>query len=232
MNNEPMIIVCIPAYNEEKSISELVLKARQFAHQVIVVDDGSTDETARLAEAAGALVIRHKGNRGPGQATKSGLEEAMRRGAQVVVTLDGDGQHDPNGIPQILAPALSGKADLVIGSRFLANHDSMPRYRWFGIKVISWLYNLGAKARVVDTQSCFRAYGERALRSLDITERGFGFSVELLVQARKRGLTISEVPTPCIYNLASHSRDPLTHGIGVALSVIKHRFRDLLHGLA
>jgi glycosyltransferase involved in cell wall biosynthesis len=223
-----MIIVCIPAYNEGRAISELVQKARQFTHQVIVVDDGSTDDTARSAESAGASVIRHWANQGPGQATKSCLEEARRRGAQVVVTLDGDGQHDPDGIPQVLSPILGGKADLVIGSRFLANHDSMPRYRWLGIKVISWLYNFGSKVRITDTQSCFRAYGEKALNSLDITERGFGFSVELLVQARKRGLAMSEVPITCIYHSASHSANPVTHGLGVALTVVKHRFKTWL----
>jgi len=227
----PRIAAGIPARNEQQFIAEVVRKARKFVDEVIVVDDGSTDDTAEAAKAAGALVIKHETNRGAGEATRACFEEARRRGAQVLVTLDGDGQHDPDGIPQILAPILKGKADLVIGSRFLGSNNPIPRYRKFGINVITWLYNLGSKLRISDAQSCFRAYGKKALHSLNIREQGFSFSVELLVQARQKGFTITEVPISCIYHSASHSANPVTHGLGVALTVVKLRLESLFRRL-
>lgn len=221
------IIAAIPAYNEERFIAEVVREARKFVDEVVVVDDGSTDNTARVAETAGALVIRHKARGGAGEATKSCVEVAKAKGTDVLVTLDGDGQHLPSEIPKLVAPVLKNGTDLVIGSRFLHEQGNMRLYRRFGINVITFLYNFGSKVKVSDAQSCFRAYGQRALHSLTVTEPGFGFSVELLVQARQRGLTISEVPISCIYHSASHSANPVTHGLGVALTVLKLRLGRL-----
>jgi glycosyltransferase involved in cell wall biosynthesis len=219
----PLIVAGIPAYNEGHFIGEVVRAAKVFVDEVIVVDDGSTDDTAQVAKSAGALVIIHETNRGVGGATKSCFAEAKKRGARVLITLDGDGQHNPQEIPQLLAPILKGEADLVIGSRFLANHKTMPVYRRFGINVINLLYNIGSKIKISDTQSCFRAYGERALQSLDIKEDGFSFSVELLLKARHNNFVISEVPISCIYHSNSHSANPLIHGLGVALTLVKLR---------
>jgi glycosyltransferase involved in cell wall biosynthesis len=227
----PRVIVGIPAYNEGQFIGEIVLKCREFADDVIVVDDGSTDDTAKVAKTAGASVIIREINGGAGEATKSCFEEARRKGARVLVTLDGDGQHNPEEITQVVAPVLAGRADLVICSRFLTNHSTIPRYRRFGINVITWLYDIGHDFKISDAQSCFRAYGEKALQSLDIKEQGFAFSVELLIKARQRGLTIIEVPISCVYHTASHSANPLLHGIGVALAVIKLRLRSAFRRL-
>ena len=159
-------------------------------------------------------------------AYKSCFEAARSLEADVLITLDGDGQHRPEELPRVLAPLLSGKADLVIGSRFLEDYE-VPRYRKFGIDVITWLYNIGSPVKVVDAQSCYRGYSHRALDKLQITESGFGFSVELLVQAREQGLVIREVPISCIYHSASHSINPVVHGVGVALMVVKHRIKGL-----
>lgn len=232
--SQPRIIVAIPAHNEEQFIAEVVLKAREFADEVIVVDDGSTDKTARIAKAVGAVVIRHKVRRGAGGATKSCFEATKAKGADVLVTLDGDAQHEPAEISKLVAPILSGEVDLVIGSRFLGGQGNMPRYRQFGIKVITWLFNFGSRVKVSDAQSCFRAYGEKALHSLSATEEGFGFSIELLVQARQKGFTLTEVPIRCIYHSGSHSANPVIHGLGVAFTVLKLRlgrlFRRLVGG--
>ncbi len=113
------IIAVIPCFNEENFIGDIVTRARIYADKVIVIDDGSTDNTSEVAKAAGAEVIRHERRRGAGAATKSGFEAAKTNNADILVTLDGDRQHDPDEIPQVLAPILSCKADLVIGSRFL-----------------------------------------------------------------------------------------------------------------
>lgn len=216
------VIAAIPCYNEEQFIGDVVRRASQYVDQVIVVDDGSSDRTSEAAEAAGAIVVRHDVNQGPGGAYKTCFQVARDNGAEVLITLDGDEQHDPDEIPRLLQPLLDDKADLVVGSRFLGNYQ-VPRYRKFGIDVITFLYNVGSKAKVVDAQSCYRGYNKKALERLRVTEDGFGFSVELLVQARKNGLRIVEAPISCIYHEASHSMNPVLHGVGVALMVVKHR---------
>jgi glycosyltransferase involved in cell wall biosynthesis len=220
----PKIIAAIPAYNEKQFISEVVFKTRRHVDEVIVIDDGSTDATSEVARAAGAKVIRHKTNQGAGAATRTAFEAAKRSHADILVTLDGDGQHNPDEIPQLLTSVLNGEADLVIGSRFLhPNLRQMPKYRKFGIDVITFLYNLGSKVRVSDSQCCFRAQNRRLIEAVNITEAGFSFSVQVLIQARKRGFIIKEVPVSCIYHSQGSSLNPVAHGLGVAFNVIKHR---------
>lgn len=217
-------MVAIPAHNEEQFIGEIVSKAKRYVDEVIVVDDGSTDNTSEIAQAAGAEVIKHKTNQGAGAATKTAFEAAKRSHTDILVTLDGDGQHNPDEIPQLLAPILNEEADLVIGSRFLnPNLHQMPKYRKFGIDVITFLYNFGSKIRVSDAQCCFRAQNRKLIEAVNITEAGFGFSVQVLIQVRKKGFTIKEVPISCIYHSQSSSLNPVTHGLGVAFDVIKLR---------
>jgi glycosyltransferase involved in cell wall biosynthesis len=221
-----MVVAAIPCYNEARFIANIVPVVQTYVDHVVVVDDGSSDSTSRVAAAAGATVVRHDVNKGPGAAYRSCFEAASGIGADILVTLDGDGQHNPDELPRILEPLLAGEANVVIGSRFLEDYD-VRRYRKFGIDVITWLYNLGSDVKVVDAQSCYRGYDRKSLDSLHITEKGFGFSVELLVQAREEGLVIKEVPISCIYHSASHSINPVVHGVGVALMVVKHRLKSL-----
>jgi glycosyltransferase involved in cell wall biosynthesis len=226
---KPRVVAAIPCLNEEQFIGDIVTRARAFADKVIVIDDGSTDRTSEAAQAAGAHVIRHKAKQGAGAATRSAFEAAKGYDVDVLVTLDGDGQHNPDEIPQVLAPILCGEADLVIGSRFLRqNSQKAPKYRKFGIDVITWLYNFGSKVKVSDSQSCFRAHSQRLLEAINITENGFGFSVQVLIQARRKNFVIREVPISCIYHALGSSLNPIVHGLGVAWMVVKLRFRDEL----
>ena len=222
-------VAAIPCYNEEQFVADIVRKASQYVDQVIVVDDGSTDRTTQVAADAGATVIRHQTNKGPGGAYRSCFEAALENDAAVLITLDGDGQHDPDELPLLMEPLQNGGADLVIGSRFLKPYK-IARYRKFGIDVITFLYNVGSKTKASDSQSCYRGYSRKALEELQITENGFGFSVELLVQARRKNLAIAEVPIACIYHEASHSMNPVIHGVGVAMMVVKHRVKAALYG--
>ena len=219
------IIAGIPAYNQENKIGEVIRKASKYVDAVIVADDGSADDTARVAEAAGATVIRSDSNHGAGQATRTCFTTAKDRNADLLVTLDSDGQHNAEEIPLVTAPVIEGKADLVIGSRFLNDNYNIPRYRRFGISIITSLFNIGSKIKVSDSQSCFRCYGRKALSCLNISERGFAFSIELLVQARREGLAIAEVPISCVYDSASHSRNPVVHGVEVAIAVVRLRLK-------
>lgn len=226
---KPKVIAAIPCLNEEQFIGDIVTRARAFADMVIVIDDGSTDNTAESAEKAGARVIKHAARRGAGAATRTAFEVAKEYNADVLVTLDGDGQHNPDEINQVLAPILRGEADLVIGSRFLqTNLKNVPKYRKFGIDVITWLYNFGSKVKVSDSQSCFRAHSRRLIETINITEDGFGFSVQVLVQARTKNFVIKEVPVSCIYHLQGSSLNPVVHGLVVAWGVVKMRFRNEL----
>jgi glycosyltransferase involved in cell wall biosynthesis len=225
IGENPKILVAIPCYNEADFIASVVEKSRRYADQIVVVDDGSMDDTAEAARSAGALVVRHPRNLGPGAAARTCLQVGRSSGAQILVTLDGDGQHNPGEIPDVIAPLQRGDADLVIGSRFLGKENNVARYRKFGIDVITFLYNFGGRARITDAQSCFRAYGKKSLDILEIHEDGFGFSVETLVQARRAGLRIREASISCLYHEQSHSANPVLHGVGVALMVLKHRLK-------
>ncbi len=226
---KPKIVAAIPCLNEGQFIGDIVTRSRKYVDTVIVIDDGSTDNTSEVAKGAGAEVIRHERSRGAGAATKAAFEVAKTYNADILVTLDGDGQHNPDEIPRVLAPILDNEVDLVIGSRFLpANLIEIPRYRKFGIDVITWLYNLGSKKKVSDSQSCFRAHSRRLLEAMKITENGFGFSVEVLIQARGKDFVIREVPVSCIYHSQGSSLNPIAHGLGVAWKVVKLRFRNEL----
>ncbi len=226
----PLVVAALPCYNEARFIGDVVRRARAHADAVVVVDDGSSDGTADAALAAGAQIREHGANRGPGAAARSCFQAGLELGADVLVTLDGDGQHDPDEIPGVAAPILAGEADVVIGSRFLGGYNNVARYRKFGIDVITFLYNFGAPVKISDGQSCFRAYSRRALETLAIAEDGFGFSVETLVQARNAGLRIQEVSISCMYHEESHSMNPVLHGVEVALLVVKHRALSALNG--
>jgi len=228
--NRHRVIAGIPAYNEAEHIGDIVCEALKHVDEVIVVDDGSTDDTAQIAKAAGALVIRSGINQGPGQATKVCFQLAKEKKAEALVTLDGDGQHNAEEIPRVVAPILNGRADVVIGSRFLNRKSNIPTYRRFAIRVITFLFNFASKVKLSDSQSCYRVYSKNALSLLSITEKGFGFSIELLAQARQKGLVMAEVPISCVYNSTSHSINPFVHGVQVALSAVRLRLRELVSG--
>ena len=227
----PKVIAAIPCYNEACFIGEIVRKAKEYVDLVIVVDDGSSDITSLVAEIAGASVVCHKENGGAGAATKSCFEAAKAERADIVVTLDGDNQHTPEDILRLIAPIIKREADLVIGSRFLGDNGNMPAYRKLGIEVITWLFNIGSTVKVSDGQSCFRAHSRRLIEAITITESGFGFSVQVLTQARDKGFIIAEQPISCLYHSESSTTNPVRHGIGVALTVVKLRFWSLMRRL-
>jgi glycosyltransferase involved in cell wall biosynthesis len=223
---KPFVVVGIPAFNEEHSIARIVIEAQKFADAVIVCDDGSSDLTAKIAERLGADVVRHEQNLGYGAAIKSLFERALEFGADVLVTIDGDGQHNPSEIPNIAKPITQGMADVVIGSRFVDSHgtDEMPFYRRVGAKVITKLVNGSSKTGVKDSQSGFRAYNRQALQNLSVFEAGMGASVEILLEASRRDLKIFEVPSTCKYNtgeIKTSTENPITHGVGVVTSIVR-----------
>jgi glycosyltransferase involved in cell wall biosynthesis len=217
------IMAVIPCLNEERFIGDVVCNAIKHVDKVFVIDDGSNDRTADVARLAGADVIIHEKRRGAGAATRTGFLAALKAGADIVVTLDGDGQHNPAEIPLLSRPILDNRADLVIGSRFIEHKTNVPFYRKSGIDIITWFYNLGSKSKVTDAQSGFRAHSRKLLESTAITRNDFSFSIEVLVKARKNGLKIIEVPVSCLYHSQSSTMNPIVHGVSVAWSVIQLR---------
>ncbi len=225
---EVKVVAVIPCWNEGRTIGEVVQRTRQYVDDVLVVDNRSSDGTSLAAQKAGATVFQcHLAGAGASTALGIGITLSKRE-ADVVVTLDGDGQHNADEISRVTQCVVEGRADLVIGSRFLRPYR-LPGYRKFGIDMITWLYNLGHQRKITDGQSCFRAYSARALNVLmPIDEAGFAFSVEMLVKARASGLRIMEVPIQCIYHddrKMNSSINPIRHGLSVALAVLKWRLK-------
>ena len=221
----------IPAYNEEKTIARVVLGAQKHADIVIVCDDGSTDLTAEIAERLGAVVVRHEKNLGYGAALQSLFKRAKELKADVLVTLDSDGQHDPSEIPALIKPIEEQVAEVVIGSRFKDNNGTveMPKYRQFGVKIITKLANGSSKNAVSDAQSGFRAYNKTALERLSLNETGMSASIELLRAIDKNGLRVCEVPITCKYSTAggkTSTENPITHGLNLLMSLIRFVVED------
>jgi len=212
------VLAGIAAYNEARYVGSIVLQARQYVEEVIVVDDGSTDNTARVAELAGATVIRHDENRGKGAAIQSILAEAKKRNPDILVLLDADAQHDPNEIPALIKPVSEG-FDLVIGSRE-AQKDKTPRYRRIGQKVIFRSSRLSSKANVVDSESGFRALSPKAINELELKAKGFAIESEMITRAADKNLKITEVPISNIYTKDGSTLNPIRHGIEVLSQII------------
>jgi len=220
------LVAAIPAFNEEKTIGSVVIGAREYVDEVVVVDDGSFDNTALIAERAGAKLIRYPSNRGYGAAIRGCLQYARSNGAGALVILDGDGQHNPEAIPRVLEPIVKGVADLSIGSRFLGGEPSgsIPRYRRLGIGLITRLSNLRIRRNgpLRDAQSGFRAYSRRAIDSIDPREADMGASVEILWAAEEGGLRIVEVPITVDYDGEGSRKGAIHHGLSVLGSMFRY----------
>ena len=219
IQHKPKIIVAMPAYNEEKYIGTLVLRAKGYADEVIVVDDGSVDNTAEVAHLAGAIVVRHPENRGYGAAIKSLLSEGKAREADVLVLLDADAQHDPSEIPRLIQP-LSQGYDVVIGSREMHNGNRAPAYRRLGQKVLLHMTGFLSGEKLTDSESGFRAFSRKALTELKLNENGMAISAETIAAAAQYGLKITEVPISVTYNKDSSTLNPIEHGLSVLMRII------------
>lgn len=233
---EPITIAAvIPAYNEQRTIGSVVLKAKLHVDEVWVVDDGSTDDTAVLAEMAGARLIRMPENCGKAEALMAGLRIVAEKGFDAVVMLDADGQHDPRSIPELLRPVLEGQADLVIGSRFIEGRKDIPRYRRAGQTILNKTTSFGAKVHITDTQSGYRALSRRAMGNLQFESEGYSIESAMITYMAEKGMRMGEVPIQAVYDVpAGHKKSPLPHGMGVlnaAVGFIGYRRPLLFFGV-
>ena len=226
---KPFIVVCIPAYNEEKNIGKVLDQAFRYVEHVIVCDDGSTDGTNEIARRKGATVVRNPYNMGKGRALHSCFRLADRLSPDVIVMMDADGQHDPEDIPRLVAPIIGGEADLVIGSRFFEGSSTdAPLYRRVGLSIVN-AFNQTANDGIRDTQSGFRAFNKDALRLFTgMSEKGFGIETEQLSVARKFGLRVMEVPATIRYKglMNTSKKDPVSHGLELVMVALKLLVQD------
>jgi len=215
-------IACIPAYNEELSIQDIIKKSLLHVDNVVVCDDGSTDDTAKLAKEAGAIVLSHNKNQGYGAAIATLFDYARKQNAQIMITIDGDGQHDPSQIPLLINSITAHNVDVVIGSRFLDDRTKASSYRKTGIKIITSAANYGTNLKVTDSQSGFRAYSKDAINAIHPTEQGMAVSTEILLKISNKGLSIAEVPITISYEGDTSEQNSISHGVSVLVNTLKY----------
>ena len=216
-----MIVIGVPAYNEEKNIAKIILKLQPLADMILVCNDGSSDLTGPIAEKMGAVVINHPKNLGYGGAIRSIFFKARELHADILVTFDADGQHRVEDITNVIQPISDNNADIVIGSRFLDNSTNIPKYRKVGIETITKLTNVSSDIKVTDSQSGFRAYNKKVLEEINPSDLGMGVSTEILIKANNKKFRISEVPIKVLYEGDTSTHNPVSHGVSVVMSTMK-----------
>jgi len=217
-----LIVIGIPAYNEEKNIAKLIVQLQNKEYSIIVCNDGSTDMTGEIAEKMGVTVINHKRNLGYGAAIRSIFLKAQEIKAEILVTFDADGQHRVEDIASLIQPIKDDKADMVIGSRFLGQDESnIPKYRKTGIKIITKIANISGEKELTDSQSGLRSYSQRAIKIITPSEEGMGVSVEILIKANNANLRIYEIPVKILYEGDTSTHHPVSHGASVIISAMK-----------
>jgi glycosyltransferase involved in cell wall biosynthesis len=223
------VVVIIPAYNEERFIGSVVLRVKKYVETVIVIDDGSTDQTAEIATEAGAFVVQHAENQGKGTAVNSGLQKALEFSPDVVVMIDADGQHIPSELPDVVGPIVQGEADIVVGSRYLENRSEVPKHRIWGHRVFNFLTRAASGTHVSDSQSGFRAFSPKALNTISFNSNGFSVESEMQFMAKEYDLKVKEVPITIQYT-DPPKRSVLKHGLSVFNGILRlvGQYRPLL----
>jgi glycosyltransferase involved in cell wall biosynthesis len=217
-------VAIIPAYNEGSRVAQVVRDALGYVDRVIVVDDGSTDDTAEHARAAGALLVRHIENSGAGAATMTGIEAARAIGADAIITLDADEQHDAHDIPALLAPIREGRADIVFANRF-GRKNRIPLIRRI-FNAVGNLLTLCATGRwVPDSQCGYKAFGPRAAEQVDLRMGGFEFCTEIVREAVQHRWRIVHVPVKVLYSEYTLAKgQSFAHGVKTALKILLRSF--------
>jgi glycosyltransferase involved in cell wall biosynthesis len=222
--SEPLrVVAVIAALNEGRHIREVVLGTRPHVDAIVVVDDGSTDDTAAAAEAAGAEVVRHPGNRGKGVAVRSGLDAVRGRGFTHVLLMDGDLQHRPSDVPRLVAAAGAGDADVIVGARSF-DRAQMPASRYWSNVIGSWALGGLVGVPIRDTQSGFRLIRLAALERLALTSTGYEIETEMLIRLARQGSTVREVPVALAYEGAPSKLRPVRDTTRTCLLALYYRF--------
>lgn len=199
MNDTPTIYFVIPAYNEGRSVGQVIRRVLGRYENVVVVDDGSADNTAEEAARAGAVVLAHLVNRGQGAALKTGIDYALAAGAEIIVTFDSDGQHRIEDVDALIAPVREGRCDVALGSRFLESGTRVPFMRLITLKLAILFTRLVSQIRVTDTHNGLRALSREAARKIQIRQDRMAHASEILDEISRLKLRFVEVPTRILY---------------------------------
>jgi glycosyltransferase involved in cell wall biosynthesis len=223
--NEDVIIV-IPAFNEEAYIGDVVRKLKENNYDVIVVDDGSTDQTNNIARREGADVYTHYINRGTGAAIKTGVLAALMKKKEIIVTFDGDDQHSVEDIPKLVCPIRKNESDVVLGSRFRGDFRAMPVKKVIGNIFLTLFSNLLSGVWVSDSQCGLKAFSRNAAEQMCLEDDGYCFHSELLCEIKKRDLRVSEVSVKTKYSRNGQPKGTNIYiGLQIAASLVWRLFR-------
>lgn len=222
-------VVVIPAYNEGWGIGKVIQEVKDLGLDVIVVNDGSIDETKEVARQSGAIVLNHCINRGQGAALQTGINFALNFGADIIVTFDADGQHNSKEIKEITDPILSGEFDVVLGSRFIKSKipnlkTNIPMLRKFILRLAAWFTRLYTGIKVTDAHNGFRAFSKTAAVLIEIKQDGMAHASEIIEQIKKHQLKFKEVPVTINYTDYSLKKgQKLTNSFKIILDLIISR---------
>ena len=217
------VCLLIPAYNEARTIGQVVSDARKIIDSVVVIDDGSQDATAQIAQDSGALTLRHQVNRGKGAALRTGFQYVLDHGYDAAITMDSDGQHDVDDIPRFLEAFNEKGSGVILGSRM---HDisTMPLHRRCSNTLTSLVISIRVGCRIPDSQSGFRWIRSSVLRAIPLKDDGYHLESELLIKAGKKGVRISAVPIDTIYRNEESSIKPFGDTIRFIVLIIRSFF--------
>lgn len=223
------IVIVIPAHNERASIESVVSKALAYTNLVIVVDDGSTDETAEIADGKGAIVIRHDENLGKAAALNTGFQKARGFSPDVVVTMDADGQHSVEDLLTVIAPVLGGQVDVVVGSRYLQDTSQVSFSRKWGHLVLNLITRFLSGVALSNSQSGYRAFSSLALKVMHFRSDGFSVESEMQFLANQHHLKVKDVPITIQYP-HKPKRSAVIQGLNVLMGDLKltMQYRPLL----
>lgn len=218
MKNQPKIYIVIPAYNEENSIPSIIkdLKKQNY-NKIIVVDDGSTDYTLKVARQAGAIVVRHPINLGQGAALRTGMDLALDFGADLIVTFDADGQHMARDINKLIQPVINNEVDIALGSRFLDNSSNTPRLKKVVLKMGVFLIFLMYGIMLSDTHNGLRAISRQAVQKISIESRGMEHASEIIGKIKVNRIKFREIPVTIKYSTYSIKKG---QGISNSLNIL------------
>jgi glycosyltransferase involved in cell wall biosynthesis len=227
-SSSPRFCVIVPAYQEGTRIGRVVTEIRKYSASILVIDDGSADDTEKAAREAGAEVIRHPQNRGKGAALNTAFTVAIERGYDFVITMDADGQHAPEDIPAFVGAFKAGAGDVIIGNR-MDRAQNMPRGRKMTNAFMSWLLSCEMKQRVPDTQCGYRLFGAKALPFARTESQRFAAESEVLLDMSARGIRFGAAPIKVIYGDEKSKIRPFRDAMRFFRMLLRHRMKAAGH---